>query len=77
MMARQSGKDQLSAILEAFLLFIHREGFIIKAAPTFSTQTLTSRRRLMQMLDNPSCKPRGGPATPKAARVGDDCALHQ
>lgn len=53
MMLRQSGKNQLSAIIEAFLLFSRREGTIIKAAPTFSPQILTSRCRLMQMLDNP------------------------
>ena len=68
MMSRQSGKNQLSAILEAFLLFSRREGTIIKTA-----QILTSCRRLMQMLDSPFCKPRvwtsyaqigQGPASP-------------
>lgn len=36
MMARQSGKNQLSATLEAYLLYTCSEGTIIKAAPTFS-----------------------------------------
>jgi hypothetical protein len=52
MMARQSGKNQLSAVLEAFLLAFHTEGKIIKAAPTFSPQIINSRVRLMSMLDN-------------------------
>lgn len=34
MMSRQSGKNQLSAIIEAFLMFTRKEGTIIKAAPT-------------------------------------------
>lgn len=55
MMSRQSGKNQLSAILEAFLLFTKREGMIVKAAPTFNPQIIASRRRLMQMLENPFC----------------------
>ncbi len=58
MMSRQSGKNQLSAILEAFLLFSRKEGTIIKAAPTFNPQILASRRRLMQMLENPFCNRR-------------------
>jgi hypothetical protein len=58
MMSRQSGKNQLSAIIEAFLLFTRHEGTIIKAAPTFSPQIINSRRRLMSMLDNPFCKSR-------------------
>lgn len=58
MMARQSGKNQLSAIIEAFLLFTRREGTIIKAAPTFNPQILNSRRRLMSVLENPFCSKR-------------------
>jgi hypothetical protein len=34
MMSRQSGKNQLSAVLEAYLLFAMESGTIIKAAPT-------------------------------------------
>lgn len=63
MMARQSGKNQLSAIIEAYLLFTRSrsrsdsagmgmEGLqsIIKAAPTFTPQVINSQRRLMSML---------------------------
>ncbi len=53
MMSRQAGKNQLSAVLEAFLLFSRRQGFIIKAAPTFNPQIINSHRRLMSMLENP------------------------
>jgi hypothetical protein len=58
MMSRQSGKNQLSAIVEAFLLFTRATGeaqysglqSIIKAAPTFTPQIINSQRRLMSML---------------------------
>jgi hypothetical protein len=53
MMSRQSGKNQLSAVLEAYLLVCMKEGTIVKAAPTFSPQVITSRLRLLSMLDNP------------------------
>jgi|SRR5579875_384117 hypothetical protein len=55
MMSRQSGKNQLSAVLEAFLLCTRREGVIVKAAPTFHPQVINSRRRLLSMLENPFC----------------------
>ncbi len=58
MMSRQSGKNQLSAILEAFLLFTCPAGIIIKAAPTFNPQITNSRRRLLAMLENPFCHKR-------------------
>jgi hypothetical protein len=51
MMARQSGKNQLSAVLEAFLLLCMTEGTIVKAAPTFTPQILNSRLRLLGLLD--------------------------
>lgn len=53
MMSRQSGKNQLSALLEAFLLVTRQRGNIIKAAPTFNPQIITSRRRLLSMLEHP------------------------
>ena len=53
MMARQSGKNQLSAVLEAFLLAYMLEGTIVKAAPTFSPQITHSRLRLLTMLEAP------------------------
>lgn len=58
MMSRQAGKNQLSAILEAFLLFTRREGCIVKAAPTFNPQIINSRRRLLSILENSFCQKR-------------------
>lgn len=52
MMARQSGKNQLSAVLEAYLLACMPRGTIVKAAPTFTPQILHSRLRLLSLLDN-------------------------
>lgn len=53
MFARQMGKNQLSAVLEAYLLSCMDEGTVVKAAPTFKPQVLTSRLRLLSLLDNP------------------------
>lgn len=55
MMSRQAGKNELSAHLECYLLTLsqHRGGQIVKAAPTFRPQLLTSLRRLERCLDNP------------------------
>jgi len=53
MFARQMGKNQLSAIIEAYLLACMESGSIVKAAPTFKPQIITSRVRLLSMLDNP------------------------
>ncbi|GHO57420.1 hypothetical protein [Ktedonobacter robiniae] len=53
MFARQMGKNQLSATLEAYLLFCMQEGSIVKAAPTYKPQTINSRQRLLSLLDNP------------------------
>lgn len=50
MMSRQSGKNQLSAVLEAFLLDRMPEGTIVKAAPTFRPQITNSRLRLLSLL---------------------------
>ncbi|MBV9709989.1 MAG: hypothetical protein JO011_03610 [Ktedonobacteraceae bacterium] len=58
MMARQSGKNQLSAVLEAFLLFHLSEGTIVKAAPTYSPQITNSRLRLLTLLDAPDVRER-------------------
>lgn len=52
MLSRQSGKNQLSAILEAYLLDLFKHGNIVKAAPTYMPQVINSRRRLMWMLEN-------------------------
>ena len=53
MFARQMGKNQLSAILEAYLLFYNEEGSIVKAAPTFRPQIVNSHARLQAVLTNP------------------------
>ncbi|GCE13301.1 phage terminase large subunit family protein [Tengunoibacter tsumagoiensis] len=58
MMARQSGKNQLSAVLEAYLLFYQSEGVIVKAAPTFRPQILHSRLRLLSLLETPLTRKR-------------------
>lgn len=55
MMARQAGKNELSAHLEAYLLNIYRRagGQIVKASPTFKPQTVNSILRLSDRLRNP------------------------
>lgn len=58
MMARQSGKNQLSAVLEAFLLSCMPGGTIVKAAPTFTPQIVNSRLRLLSLLDTPYTRER-------------------
>ena len=58
-MARQMGKNELSAHLEAYLLYRcqQRGGTIVKCAPTLSPQTLISRLRLESVLDRPWLAP--------------------
>ena len=55
MFARQMGKNELSAHLEAYLmtLFQRAGGSIVKAAPTFKPQVLISKARLESALNNP------------------------
>lgn len=54
-MARQSGKNELSAQLEAYLLalFSARGGQIVKAAPSFKPQVVNSQMRLQEVLAGP------------------------
>ncbi len=52
MFARQMGKNETSAIVEAYLLCCMESGTIIKAAPTFKPQIINSRLRLLSMLEN-------------------------
>ncbi|MHB1133732.1 MAG: hypothetical protein ACYC4L_15270 [Chloroflexota bacterium] len=54
-MARQAGKNELSAQLEAYLLTLCQRsgGNIVKAAPTFNPQITNSRQRLERTLNNP------------------------
>lgn len=58
MMARQSGKNQLSAVIEAYLLTCFAEGTIVKAAPTFTPQIINNRLRLLSLLDSPLTRKR-------------------
>src|SRR5947209_19258354 len=52
MMARQMGKNQLSAALEHYLLhrFAGAGGQIVKCAPTFKPQVINSKQRLEREL---------------------------
>ena len=52
-MARQAGKNELSAYLQMVLLLRNapRGGSIVKAAPTFQPQALISIQRIMRRLD--------------------------
>ena len=52
-MARQAGKNELSAYLQMVLLLRNaaRGGAIVKAAPTFQPQALISIQRILQRLD--------------------------
>ncbi len=54
-MARQMGKNEVSAQVEAYLLFRYQlhGGTIVKCAPTFQPQTLISRLRLEEVLSSP------------------------
>lgn len=51
MFSRQMGKNQLSAVLESYLLCCMPDGAIVKAAPTYKPQTVNSRLRLLSMLE--------------------------
>ncbi len=55
MMARQMGKNEVSAVIEAYLLTHQAQcgGTIIKAAPTWQPQGMTSFTRLRELLDTP------------------------
>ncbi len=55
MMARQAGKNELSAQIEAYLLNLYQRsgGQIVKASPTFKPQTHNSMLRLCDRLENP------------------------
>jgi len=60
MLARQMGKNELSAQIEAFLLYMHqkRGGLVVKAAPTFRPQLLTSKTRLERVLSRVPGRPK-------------------
>ena len=52
--ARQGGKNELSAQLEVLLLTMHmrKGGSAVKCAPTFKPQTIISMMRLKERLDD-------------------------
>lgn len=52
--ARQGGKNELSAQMEVLLLtlFMERGGNLVKCSPTFKPQTLNSMMRLKERLDD-------------------------
>ncbi len=52
------GKNETSAIIEAYLLCCMESGTIIKAAPTWKPQIVNSRLRLLSMLENDFTKDR-------------------
>jgi hypothetical protein len=54
-MARQAGKNETAAQIEAYLLnlFQRAGGSIVKASPTFKPQTINSMLRLGEHLNNP------------------------
>lgn len=53
LLARQMGKNEISAIVEAYLLMNKDNGTIIKAAPTYKPQVINSRQRLLKILEHP------------------------
>jgi len=59
MMARQAGKNETAAHVEAFLLnlFRRRGGYLVKASPTFSPQTINSIARLSSVLEGSALAP--------------------
>jgi hypothetical protein len=73
MFARQMGKNETSAQVEAYLLALYarRGGTIVKAAPSFKPQLVTSMLRLKDALDaNPLTRSRWKPAFGYMAQVG-------
>ncbi len=60
LMSRQAGKNEVSAILEAYLLTQFKEtgGQIVKASPTYRPQTVNSQLRLWERLPEWSAKRR-------------------
>jgi hypothetical protein len=55
MMSRQSGKNELAAVLHAYMLYLWASegGDIVVAAPSFKPQIVNSERRLREVLEMP------------------------
>src|SRR5256885_12941020 len=58
LLARQMGKNQISAMVECYILACMEGGTIVKCAPTFKPQVLNSCVRLLGILDNPVTRTR-------------------
>ena len=58
LLARQMGKNEISALIEAYLLSCMEGGTIVKAAPTYKPQILHSYARLLSMLEAPMTQQR-------------------
>lgn len=74
MFARQMGKNELSAQLEAYLLTLYsaRGGTLVKAAPSFKPQIINSLLRLKDTLTtNPLTRTRWRPQFGYILRLGD------
>jgi len=71
-MARQSGKNELAAQLEAYLLhvFAGRGGQIVKAAPSYHPQIVNSVIRLREVLSTPFSRDRWASRHGHAIEVG-------
>lgn len=55
-MSRQAGKNEMSAQLEAYLMNVFQQvrgAQLVKASPTYKPQTINSKMRLLDCLDNP------------------------
>ena len=73
LLARQMGKNEMSAQLEAYLLALYarRGGSIVKAAPSFKPQVINSILRLRETLEsNPLTRGRSRPAYGYMQRLG-------
>jgi hypothetical protein len=72
MMARQAGKNELSAQVELYLLarHLHRPEVLIKCAPTFDPQARISLRRLWERLEEAGLRELAALEEGRAVRLG-------
>ncbi|MDO8531412.1 MAG: hypothetical protein Q7T26_04475 [Dehalococcoidia bacterium] len=76
-MARQAGKNELSAHMEVLLLVMHalKGGTLVKCAPTFVPQVVVSMRRLRDRLDDAGLRGLWSAEAGHAVRLGKARAL--
>jgi len=76
-MARQMGKNEVSAQVEAYLLLLHqfKGGTIVKCAPTQSPQVLVSKLRLEEVLRSPWLAPYVKRSAGNVVEVGNARAM--